>query len=80
MSDVGAEAMRAYIADHPKGKDGIHRYRPEEYGVDPAIVRKEFAPVHRTVRPRTRSRRLGHRVSVSEAGIPPSSERPKETA
>ena len=36
--------MRAYIADHPKGKDGIHRYRPEEYGVDPATVRRDFAP------------------------------------
>ena len=35
--------MRKYIADHPKGKDGIHRYRPEEYGVDPATVRKDFA-------------------------------------
>ena len=44
MSDAGADAMREYIADHPKGKDGIHRYRPEEYGVDPAVVRKDFAP------------------------------------
>ena len=44
MSAEGAAAMRAYIAGHPKGKDGIHRYRPEEYGVDPATVRKEFAP------------------------------------
>ena len=35
--------MRAYIADHPKGVDGIHRYEPEEYGVDPAAVRREFA-------------------------------------
>jgi hypothetical protein len=44
MSAEGAAAMRAYIAGHPKGKDGIHRYRPEEYGVDPAAVREEFAP------------------------------------
>jgi hypothetical protein len=44
MSAEGAAAMRAYIAGHPKGKDGIHRYRPEEYGIDPATVRKEFAP------------------------------------
>ena len=36
--------MRRYIADHPKGKDGIHRYEPEEFGVDPATVRREFAP------------------------------------
>jgi hypothetical protein len=44
MSDDGAAAMRAFIAEHPKGKDGIHRYAPEEYGVDPATVRREFAP------------------------------------
>jgi hypothetical protein len=44
MSDEGAMAMRAYIADHPKGVDGIHRYRPEEYGVDPDTVRRDFAP------------------------------------
>jgi hypothetical protein len=44
MSDEGAAAMRAYIAEHPKGVDGIHRYEPEEYGVDPATVRREFAP------------------------------------
>jgi Sulfotransferase family len=43
MSAHGADAMRKYIADHPKGKDGIHRYRPEEYGIDPATVRKDFA-------------------------------------
>ena len=43
MSDDGAAAMRAYIADHPKGKDGIHRYAPEEFGVDPATVRREFS-------------------------------------
>jgi hypothetical protein len=36
--------MRAYIADHPKGKDGIHRYEAADYGVDPATVRREFAP------------------------------------
>jgi hypothetical protein len=43
MSAQGADAMRAFIAEHPKGKDGIHRYRPEEFGVDPANVRREFA-------------------------------------
>jgi hypothetical protein len=43
MSDVGAEAMKAYIAAHPKGVDGIHRYEPEEYGVDPDRVREQFA-------------------------------------
>jgi hypothetical protein len=44
MSDAGASAMREYIAEHPKGVDGIHRYEPEEYGIDPDAVRREFAP------------------------------------
>ncbi|HET9542967.1 MAG TPA: sulfotransferase [Acidimicrobiales bacterium] len=44
MSAEGATGMRQYIADHPKGVDGIHRYRPEEYGVDPDTVRRDFAP------------------------------------
>jgi len=44
MSDEGAATMRTFIAEHPKGKDGIHRYAPEDFGVDPATVRREFAP------------------------------------
>jgi hypothetical protein len=44
MSAEGEAAMRTYIAEHPKGVDGIHRYEPEEYGVDPAQVRRDFAP------------------------------------
>lgn len=43
MSEAGERRMREYIAAHPKGVDGIHRYAPEEYGVDPATVRREFA-------------------------------------
>ena len=43
MSVAGEAAMRQYIADHPKGKDGIHRYEPAEYGVDPVVVRRDFA-------------------------------------
>jgi len=34
----------AFIANHPKGKDGIHRYEPAEFGVDPAAVRRAFGP------------------------------------
>lgn len=44
MSSAGESAMVSYIADHPKGVDGIHRYEPEEYGVDPDEVRDQFAP------------------------------------
>lgn len=43
MTSEGAEAMRAYIADNPKGKHGIHFYEPEEYGIDPVVVRREFS-------------------------------------
>ncbi|MGP0030675.1 MAG: sulfotransferase family protein [Acidimicrobiales bacterium] len=42
MTDVAADAMRAFIADHPPGKDGIHRYAPEEFGVEPDQIREEF--------------------------------------
>jgi hypothetical protein len=42
MSGDGADAMKAFIDDNPPGKHGIHRYSPEEFGVDPATVRSEF--------------------------------------
>ena len=44
MTDEGAAAMRKFINDNPPGVHGIHRYEPEEFGVDPATVRAEFAP------------------------------------
>jgi hypothetical protein len=42
MTPVASARMRAFIADNPKGKHGIHRYAPEEYGVEPAAVRRAF--------------------------------------
>jgi hypothetical protein len=44
MTDVAAERMKAFIADNPKGKHGVHSYTPEEYGLDPAQIRRDFAP------------------------------------
>jgi hypothetical protein len=44
MSNEGAARMKWFIADNPQGKHGIHRYSPEEYGIDPAVVRKDFRP------------------------------------
>ncbi|MEE3329718.1 MAG: sulfotransferase [Myxococcota bacterium] len=44
MTQAGADSMRAFIADNPKGKHGIHRYSPKEYGVVPAKIREEFRP------------------------------------
>ncbi len=42
MSDEGAARMQAFIADNPKGKHGLHLYTPEEYGIDPDVVRRDF--------------------------------------
>jgi hypothetical protein len=42
MTEVAATRMKAFIADNPQGKDGIHRYSPEEYGIDPAVIRESF--------------------------------------
>ncbi len=44
MTGEGADAMKFFIDDNPPGKHGIHRYSPEEFGVDPAKVRSEFRP------------------------------------
>jgi Sulfotransferase family len=43
MTDEGANRMRAFIADNPKGKHGLHLYTPEEYGIDPATIHRDFA-------------------------------------
>ena len=39
-----ADRMKRFIADNPKDKHGIHRYSPEEYGVDPEKIRESFRP------------------------------------
>ncbi len=44
MTETGATAMKAFIADNPKGKHGIHRYTPEEFGIAPEAIREAFAP------------------------------------
>jgi hypothetical protein len=42
MTDVAAERMQAFIAANPPGVHGVHSYAPEEYGIDPDMVRSEF--------------------------------------
>ena len=44
MTDEAAARMGAFITDNPQGKHGVHQYTPEEYGIDPATVRRDFAP------------------------------------
>jgi hypothetical protein len=43
MTDEGAAAMKAFIADNPQGKHGVHAYAPEQFGLDPDQVRADFA-------------------------------------
>jgi hypothetical protein len=42
MNEKAASRMRAFIDDNPQGKHGAHQYTPEEFGVDPIKVRREF--------------------------------------
>jgi len=44
MHTYAATRMQAFIADNPKGKHGVHSYTPEEFGIDPAVIRRDFAP------------------------------------
>lgn len=44
MTVEAAARMKWFIADNPQGKHGIHRYSPEDYGIEPEIVRREFRP------------------------------------
>jgi hypothetical protein len=44
MSKQGEARMRAFVDENPKGKHGEHTYTPEEFGVDPNEVRREFRP------------------------------------
>ena len=37
-----ADRMRAFVADNPQGAHGLHRYRPEEYGLDVERERERF--------------------------------------
>ena len=39
-----AERIQQYLAEKPRGKFGVHRYTPEEWGFDPAEVRARLAP------------------------------------
>jgi hypothetical protein len=42
MSEAGAVAMRKFIDENPPGVHGIHRYEPEEYGVQADAVNDTF--------------------------------------
>ncbi len=50
MTDDGRRRMRAFIDDNPPGKHGIHRYAPEEFGVDPDRRARGVRRLHRPLR------------------------------
>jgi hypothetical protein len=44
FSPEHAEAIRRYLAEKPKGKFGVHRYSPEEWGFTTEGLRRSLAP------------------------------------
>jgi hypothetical protein len=39
-----AERIRKYLAEKPKGKFGVHKYTPEEWGFSKSALRAQLAP------------------------------------
>ena len=44
FTEEHAERIRAYLADKPQGKFGVHRYTPEEWGFETDALRERLAP------------------------------------
>lgn len=43
LSDEAEGRMRAYLSDNPKNKHGVHKYRPEDFGLQETAIRGRFA-------------------------------------
>lgn len=43
LSPAAKAAMQQWIAQNPQGKFGHHRYKTEEFGLDPEEIRRSFA-------------------------------------
>ena len=43
MTGKAADAMRRFIDENPPGVHGVHSYTPEQFGIDPAAVRRDFS-------------------------------------
>ena len=43
MHFLTTQNWKAFIADNPKGKHGLHTYTPEEYGLVPAEIRERMS-------------------------------------
>lgn len=44
LGEEHAERIRKYLAEKPRGKFGVHRYTPEEWGFEAAELRRRLAP------------------------------------
>jgi hypothetical protein len=44
FTEEHAAAIRRYLAEKPKGKFGVHRYAPEDWGFTAAALRRDLAP------------------------------------
>jgi hypothetical protein len=44
FQSVHADKIRDYLAHKPKGKFGAHKYAAEDWGLDPARIRRDLAP------------------------------------
>jgi hypothetical protein len=42
LTGEAADRMRRFIDENPQGKHGVHRYAPEEYGLDVTAERERF--------------------------------------
>ena len=43
MTGNGADRMRSFIKNNPKGVHGVHNYKPSDYGIQPDAVRELFS-------------------------------------
>ena len=44
LGEEHAARIRKYLAEKPRGKFGVHRYTPEEWGFEAAELRRRLAP------------------------------------
>jgi hypothetical protein len=42
LSPEAEQCMRSFVRENPKDKHGMHRYSLEEFGIDPAALRREY--------------------------------------
>ncbi|MEE8310641.1 MAG: sulfotransferase [Candidatus Binatia bacterium] len=43
LSAVAGKSMERHLAVHPQGSEGVHRYTPEQFGIDPGTIRRQWS-------------------------------------